>query len=506
MADVIIFGGTTEGRLLAEYAHENQVCALVSVASEYGSSLLPDSPWVRSRSGRLDEEQMKLLFSREAPKLVLDATHPHAALVSETVKQACAAMGICCLRVLREGTQEESSGAAARIYRAETVREAAKLLKKDRAPVLLTTGSKELNIFVEELGGTERIYARVLPDARVLENCKELGLKGHQLIAMQGPFSVEMNCALIHMTGAGWLVTKESGTNSGYEEKLQAASQCGIPAIVIRKPSQEQGVSLEQARERMLQWSRKDSARKGSRQIALIGMGMGGGNQLTAEAIRALRKAHVIFGAKRMLTDVEAWIKGKPLVACYRTEEIMAWLEEHLECQRAAVVYSGDTGFHSGSASMLRRLAENKKAVQPCEEKMAEDERSAQPSVEKTAEEGWQVRVFPGISTVSCLCARFCTSYEDLYLASAHGQDCAIEELLRRHRRVFLLLGEPDGIARLCRRLCAAGRGEVRVYAGIRLGYPEERLLTGTAEELCQVQTDALAAVILERCEEGHHA
>lgn len=187
----------------------------------------------------------------------------------------------------------------------------------------------------------------------------------------------------------------------------------------------------------------------------------------------------MIFGAKRMLADVEVLTKGKKVVACYRAEEILAWLEERRECRKAAVVYSGDTGFHSGSASMVRCLAE-------------------------AGDDGWQVRVLPGISTVSCLCARFCTSYEDLYLASAHGQDCDVETLLRSHRRVFLLLGEPDGIARLCRRLCAAGCSQVQVYAGIRLGYPEEQLLVGTAGELCQVQTDALAAVILEQKEENH--
>ena len=114
------------------------------------------------------------------------------------------------------------------------------------------------------------------------------------------------------------------------------------------------------------------------------------------------------------------------------------------------------------------------------------------------------MRVYPGISTVSCLCARFGTSYEDLYLASAHGQDCPVEKILGRHRRVFLLLGEKDGVAELCRRLCGAGYEQVQVYAGIRLGYPDEQLLAGTAGELCQVQTDALAAVILEQKEESH--
>lgn len=56
---VWIAGGTTEGRKLAGYAARFQVKAFVSVATAYGASLLPKSPYVTVLEGRMDEGQME---------------------------------------------------------------------------------------------------------------------------------------------------------------------------------------------------------------------------------------------------------------------------------------------------------------------------------------------------------------------------------------------------------------------------------------------------------------
>ena len=50
---IVIFGGTSEGRELAETAQRSQVPVLVSVVSEYGESLLTESKWVGVHQGAL---------------------------------------------------------------------------------------------------------------------------------------------------------------------------------------------------------------------------------------------------------------------------------------------------------------------------------------------------------------------------------------------------------------------------------------------------------------------
>lgn len=64
---------------------------------------------------------------------------------------------------------------------------------------------------------------------------------------MQGPFSQELNVALIKQSDIGVLVTKESGKSGGFEEKISAAEQTATDVIVIKRPRQEDGKKLYEA-------------------------------------------------------------------------------------------------------------------------------------------------------------------------------------------------------------------------------------------------------------------
>ncbi|MDQ9832305.1 precorrin-6A/cobalt-precorrin-6A reductase, partial [Acinetobacter soli] len=72
-----------------------------------------------------------------------------------------------------------------------------------------------------------------------------LGLEGKHLIGMQGPFSKEMNTAMIRQIQAAWMVTKESGTSGGFLEKYLAAKETECGLVVIGRPKEEEGISLE---------------------------------------------------------------------------------------------------------------------------------------------------------------------------------------------------------------------------------------------------------------------
>ena len=57
-----------------------------------------------------------------------------------------------------------------------------------------------------------------------------------------------MNVATLKLTQAEWFVTKESGKNGGYEEKVRAAQDAGVHLVVVGRP-EETGESLEQVKE-----------------------------------------------------------------------------------------------------------------------------------------------------------------------------------------------------------------------------------------------------------------
>ncbi|MCD8222213.1 MAG: precorrin-6A reductase [Clostridiales bacterium] len=469
---IVIFGGTSEGRELAEWSADQGFSTVVSVATPYGRQVVADRPNLVIRVGRLDREHMKELLLMEIPDLIVDATHPHAVEVTQTIRQAAADCGLPCIRVIREEfpVDPESCGEE-NVLRVPSVHEAVQILGQENGAVFVTTGSKELREFTRYPGLKERIFARVLPDSRVLADCEELGIRGKHLIAMQGPFSTEINLAMLRMTNAKWMVTKESGINGGFYEKIEAARQCDVRTIVIERSEHEKGLTVAELKSRILWLAGK--SRHLSRRVSLIGMGMGGGQQLTLEAQKALLSSEVIFGAPRMLRDIASYVPGRLMIPFYKGKDIFDYLEEHPQRYTASVVYSGDTGYHSGCSGFLREFPKRGGNYSVC--------------------------VFPGISTFSCLCARFQIRGETVFAASIHGQEEDIVSLLRNYGRVFLLLDRTHTISSVCRELSEAGYGRTQIFAGIRLGYPDEQLIRDRADRLTQEESDPLAAMIMER-------
>ncbi|MBO4365092.1 MAG: precorrin-6A/cobalt-precorrin-6A reductase, partial [Eggerthellaceae bacterium] len=92
---------------------------------------------------------------------------------------------------------------------------------------------------------TERFYVRILPVASSLAAAAELGIPTSHVVAMQGPFSQQFNEALMRELGVQTMVTKASGTAGGFWEKVDAARACGVQVVVIHRPLDEEGVSVQ---------------------------------------------------------------------------------------------------------------------------------------------------------------------------------------------------------------------------------------------------------------------
>lgn len=266
---VFLFGGTTEGRKIAEAiaevnrewaAHGDKssceageplslpISAEVYVATAYGAGLLPAGPGITVHVGRLDAAEMRALFEAarqtSGPLLVVDATHPYAAVVSENILAACAAAGVRCIRVERENTgagEAELAPEGAALHWVDSIEEAAAWLaakSSHRPNILITTGSKELAPYTQIQDFAARCYVRALPTVEALEKCQALGFRRDHLILMQGPFSEEMNVAQLRYADAGYLVTKASGETGGFPEKCEAALALGVEVVCIGRPKE----------------------------------------------------------------------------------------------------------------------------------------------------------------------------------------------------------------------------------------------------------------------------
>lgn len=241
---ILLFAGTTEGRLLAEFFGSLLVELYVCTATEYGRECIEKKDYMHVLAGRMDEDQISSFLQTNQIDLVVDATHPFALEVTENIRQACNRSGVTCFRCLREGERLWEQDAE-NVVLVDSVREAVQFLKETRGNILIATGSKELKLYTAIPDFQKRCYARVLSTKEAVEECVSLGFQGAHLIAMQGPFSKTLNEEMLNHTKAVYFVTKQSGKTGGFEEKMDAAKAAGAILVVVERPK-ENGKSMEE--------------------------------------------------------------------------------------------------------------------------------------------------------------------------------------------------------------------------------------------------------------------
>ena len=385
MNKIIIFGGTTEGKELAIDLAKAQIPSIYLVATDYGKMVIDDDPFIDVRIGRLDSGQMKELFEKEKPLAIVDSTHPYAELVKKEIDDARKDLSdIRFFRVHRSGEKIDASDA--RFF--ESARDCAKALLETKGTVFLTTGSKDIPEFCREKSLLERLVVRVIPNSESLKICYDNGLLGKQIIAMQGPFSYDVNLSFFKNYDAKVVVLKESGKAGGELERIQAARDAKAQIFIIKRPVENAGEDYERVREKIISLFGQNTGKKQAKslQVTLAGFGMGK-ETLTLEVQRAIDEADYIFGAGRMLDGIASECRKYPY---YLASDIIPVLEKikeenEKETIKVVVLFSGDTGFYSGAGKLLAALKN----------------------------EGFSPKVLPGISSVSALCARIGDNWQD---------------------------------------------------------------------------------------------
>ena len=545
MKRVLIYAGTTEGRLLSWKLAENEIPSEVRVATEYGQEVMQaakDSQWILVRQGRLSAKEMLELLDEGDYFAVVDATHPYATEVTENIKKSMEGKKLPYFRLSRN--LEEASQLTEKCHYYNTAQECAEKLAENLArnseensaegienlarnseensaegienlaknsegdsagrmnlatgeeKILLTTGSKELESFCTDENLRKRLVVRVLPGRESMELCWKAGLEGKQIIAMQGPFTKELNLATIRQYGITALVTKESGKIGGTDEKLEAAKEAGIACHVIRKPVCEDAaaMSFEEVLAEILRMAGKEICESGvgteakvpareasdnlvSLDIVLAGIGMGAETERTVALERRLQETDYLFGAKRMIAGITAKKGSFPY---YLEKDIVPCLEQLQREEQGnicvTILFSGDTGFYSGAEKLvngLRRL------------------------------QNVNISIFPGISTISALGAKFGVSWGDAMIMSTHGtaKERWKAELLfgmRRGRKIFFLTSGAEDVREIGRIMKAQGFAErYLMKLGYQLSYPEEELFELTAGDAQEIMQPGLYAGFL---------
>ena len=224
-----VIAGTSEATDLIAVLPE-QDCVTAFAATEYGKTIL-EGQHCTVRVGRLDADGFR--FALRGMDAVIDASHPFAQVVTETVRQVCAELELPYFRLGRQKMTYDYS----RVIRVESKEQAAACLAAIPGNILLTTGVNTLSFYEKAIPDfSTRGWARILdtPDSRRAA----ADSKAHLIFAMP-PFSKEDTLELLEKYHIAVLVSKDSGRRGGVAEKMDAAKQMDIPVVLLGAPEEE---------------------------------------------------------------------------------------------------------------------------------------------------------------------------------------------------------------------------------------------------------------------------
>lgn len=498
MKEILIFAGTTEGRKLSECLSKADILHTVCVATEYGEIVLTENACAHVHRGRMDVEEMSAFISDGQFSAVVDATHPYAQVVTENIRNAMKGMDIPYIRLKRE---TDDSYDYDKIRSFECNEDCAEALLQINGNILLTTGSKELSVYCGYESLKDRLYVRVLPGLESLSLCNENGIMGKHILALQGPFTVDMNEAMLRQYDISCLVTKKSGRAGGYIEKLEAAKKLDIPVYVVERANVEKNASntgntnggdnrgkaysFRETCELLSNICRKKIIPQNKLNITLAGVGMGSQASLTKEVEQAIKEADIILGAKRMIDIYEPRLEKKPY---YMAGDIIPYLKKlqgndtFYEDKNIVILFSGDSGFYSGCQSLYRSLR-------------AETESGALDA---------DISIMPGISSIAYLAACTGESYQDAEICSIHGRKQAnLADIIRHNSKTFMLMSGVNDVNSLGQLLLDAGLNQCIVIAGYELSYENQEIMALTPIECVKLKKEGLYTCLIKNLNAG---
>lgn len=449
MISCFVFSGTSEGRQICETLADNGVKCLVFVATEYGNIVMKKHNNIDVFVGRLDREDIEEKIRKMHPDFIIDATHPHAEIITQNVIEACSNTDTKDKYIRVDRTIENIDTVLSDydllkndfVTVVSSVDEAVNHLKNTTGMIMLTTGVKELHNFCVD-GIRERIVVRVLPGIESIEEVNRCNISSKNTIAMEGPFSKEMNIALIKQYNAKFLVTKNSGKRGGFIEKVEAAKECGIDVYVIDKQKQSSGVSIEKAIEIILGEKSKTS-------VYLVGTSVCDINYLSVKAKEIIESSDVIIGASRMIEFASTINNSAKMICEYKADEVVNCIDNNAY-SKVAVLFSGDTGLCSGAKGVYEKLKNRDDIV--CE-------------------------IVPGISSISYFASRIGIQYSDYPFISLHGQTGDYIELINNYGGLMAICSGHNDAIKVANDILKLDKPEIKIVLGINLGAVDEKII-----------------------------
>ena len=213
---ILVFGGTTEGRKAVEVLEEGGSPYFYSTKTGEQDITLHHGQRI---DGALDEEAMRAFCQAQHIRLIVDAAHPFASQLHQTIAQVSEALNIPAIRYERIYPERDPEITWIDDY---------SQIPRDIHSLLATTGVQSISKLKPLEAEGIRIYYRILQRESSIALALKQGASPEQLCYYEDPQAIPVEAETI--------LLKESGLSGGFPEKVEAAKSRGMRIIALKRP------------------------------------------------------------------------------------------------------------------------------------------------------------------------------------------------------------------------------------------------------------------------------
>ena len=214
---ILVFGGTTEGRKAAEVLEEAGSPYFYSTKTGEQDISLHHGVCI---DGAMNKEGMQKFCVEHDIRLIVDAAHPFASMLHQTIREVAMSLQVPVVRYERIYPPRDADITWIDDYTQ---------VPTDIHSLLATTGVQSISkLKWLESRGVKVIY-RILNRESSIQSAHEQGADDNQLCFYEDGNTIDVD--------ADAILLKESGLSGGFTEKVEAAKKKGMRIIALKRPA-----------------------------------------------------------------------------------------------------------------------------------------------------------------------------------------------------------------------------------------------------------------------------
>jgi precorrin-6A/cobalt-precorrin-6A reductase len=222
---ILLFGGTTEGKIVADILERAGYPFYYSTKTEI------DFKPGQYRFGAFTKESLASFCAEKQIKLIINASHPFAMQLHQTIFDA---VKLPVVRFERPYTKRD--GYHPHIQYFPSYVRALSYLMAYPQTLLALTGVQSIPI-LKIYWQSRKAFFRILPRESSIAIAEEAGFPKENLILEMPTNDLEHELAIIEKYKITCILTKDSGESGFLSTKIAAALQAGIPILILERPT-----------------------------------------------------------------------------------------------------------------------------------------------------------------------------------------------------------------------------------------------------------------------------